>query len=361
MTGSRRAQRRERWAQQEDERRRTAYRASLAQWRRRDAELRRLLTAATTTQPARDGDWSLWLHTRRGEVVYWAAGGAGAIEAPYVPRLRPPHYREFTRAEGPAGGPPIDTGQVAVTDQRVVFQGRTRREWAYAKLIGMAHTVAGQTWLLVTSRTEVSGVAPPRATTTEFRLHLALAMADRAGERDTFVAQLAEQLDRHQRAEPQPPASATADRAPWSSRWGPHRRLVTAVTASAALVSFFAIGTALAGNDRRPDSFSASTESPAVQSPPPAPAPESPTPGTEVTAAPRGVPVRQAVPPQQLPPPPPPPSPTPSPPPTADTVDPWFPSCDEANQNGYGPYLRDQDPEYYWYRDRNRDGVVCRP
>ena len=31
----------------------------------------------------------------------------------------------------------------------------------------------------------------------------------------------------------------------------------------------------------------------------------------------------------------------------------------EANAAGYGPYQRGRDPEYAWYQDRDRDGLVC--
>lgn len=46
------------------------------------------------------------------------------------------------------------------------------------------------------------------------------------------------------------------------------------------------------------------------------------------------------------------PSPTPS-------ADPRYDTCGEANEAGYGPYRRDDDPEYGWYQDRDGDGVVC--
>jgi hypothetical protein len=45
-------------------------------------------------------------------------------------------------------------------------------------------------------------------------------------------------------------------------------------------------------------------------------------------------------------------------PPVAKT-DPRFPTCAAANAAGYGPYYRGTDPEYYWYTDRDNDGVVC--
>jgi hypothetical protein len=40
-------------------------------------------------------------------------------------------------------------------------------------------------------------------------------------------------------------------------------------------------------------------------------------------------------------------------------LDPHFGTCREANDAGYGPYVEGDDPEYDWYRDRDRDGLVC--
>jgi hypothetical protein len=40
-------------------------------------------------------------------------------------------------------------------------------------------------------------------------------------------------------------------------------------------------------------------------------------------------------------------------------LDPRFGTCREAIDAGYGPYVRGRDPEYYWYSDRDDDGVVC--
>lgn len=50
-----------------------------------------------------------------------------------------------------------------------------------------------------------------------------------------------------------------------------------------------------------------------------------------------------------------------APPATAPTTgdDPRFGTCREAIANGYGPYVRGVDPEYAWYRDGDKDGVVC--
>ena len=81
---------------------------------------------------------------------------------------------------------------------------------------------------------------------------------------------------------------------------------------------------------------------------------------------------------QPDPPPPSPPAPSPRPPtprPTAtpsssatpvaapkvldDLQDPPFDTCREAKEAGYGPYDSESDLEYFWYDDRDSDGVVC--
>ena len=39
--------------------------------------------------------------------------------------------------------------------------------------------------------------------------------------------------------------------------------------------------------------------------------------------------------------------------------DPQYSSCAKAKAAGYGPYLQGTDPEYSWYRDADKDGIVC--
>ena len=41
------------------------------------------------------------------------------------------------------------------------------------------------------------------------------------------------------------------------------------------------------------------------------------------------------------------------------SLDPRHGSCRQAIAAGLGPYVRGQDPEYDWYRDGDRDGIVC--
>ncbi|HET9499682.1 MAG TPA: excalibur calcium-binding domain-containing protein [Marmoricola sp.] len=44
---------------------------------------------------------------------------------------------------------------------------------------------------------------------------------------------------------------------------------------------------------------------------------------------------------------------------TGGTTDPRYSTCTEAKSRGYGPYYRSRDAEYYWYDDRDNDGIVC--
>lgn len=40
-------------------------------------------------------------------------------------------------------------------------------------------------------------------------------------------------------------------------------------------------------------------------------------------------------------------------------ADPNYGTCKQAKAHGAGPYRRDRDPEYHYYRDADGDGVVC--
>ena len=40
-------------------------------------------------------------------------------------------------------------------------------------------------------------------------------------------------------------------------------------------------------------------------------------------------------------------------------TDPRFSSCKKAKAEGFGPYQSGVDPEYGWYQDRDKDGLVC--
>ena len=127
------------------------------------------------------------------------------------------------------------------------------------------------------------------------------------------------------------------------------------------------IGAALRADDTRhhagavtstsPTSSTPPATAPAVPAPTTRPATPSPTTSAKPKPSPKGPsPTR--------------PSPTstttkPSPRPTTTTppagggTDPRYRTCAEAKRRGYGPYYRGQDPEYAWYKDPDKDGVVC--
>lgn len=54
-----------------------------------------------------------------------------------------------------------------------------------------------------------------------------------------------------------------------------------------------------------------------------------------------------------------PPADPPKPSKPARAAAPNYGSCKEAKAHGAGPYYRDRDPEYHYYRDGDGDGVVC--
>ena len=39
--------------------------------------------------------------------------------------------------------------------------------------------------------------------------------------------------------------------------------------------------------------------------------------------------------------------------------DPRYATCKAAIAAGKGPYFKGTDPEYYWYRDGDKDGIAC--
>ena len=85
---------------------------------------------------------------------------------------------------------------------------------------------------------------------------------------------------------------------------------------------------------------------PAPAAPPARPAPAAPAQPAPAPAAPAPAPVA------------PPAQPAPEPAQPAGT-DPDYGTCKEAIAHGAGPYVQGVDPEYAWYRDADKDGVVC--
>jgi hypothetical protein len=253
-TGSRRARWRQRWAARENQRRQQAHAIALAAWQRQDEQARRLVDVARIARPDPPGDGLASLRLTRDEAVYWTGTGA-LVEPSYEPALRPPDHPEvdLTPATGPVlagvgvAARQVDTGSVTVTSKRVIFVGRSRREWAFGKMTGLAHTASGQTLMRVSNRVKVSGLVFAPDVVSLFRFHLAVARADAARDRAGLVARLQAQADRHRALRPPPVEPAAAQQAPASAFFGPG--VLTAIAASAVLlVSLCCVGTVIAGN-----------------------------------------------------------------------------------------------------------------
>ena len=98
----------------------------------------------------------------------------------------------------------VDHGTITITSIRVVFNGTKRREWAWTKLENLTHVGADQTMMKVTNRKTLSGISYSNARTT--RTYLDIAVADTDGTRHRLVEALGNELHRHERSRPQPPA-----------------------------------------------------------------------------------------------------------------------------------------------------------
>jgi hypothetical protein len=215
---------RERWARGVNQRRTEAYEQALFAWQRDDSELRQMLAAAQDFHGMAPEQGPPSISLRRGEALYWAAPTARMVEVRYQPVLSGPAYQDFSLAQlrGPftaalPGQTTVaDLGPVAVTNQRVIFQGSRRtREWAFAKLVGLAHDAkASRTLMQVTNRKKVSGLLLDPAAVAGFRFNLTLAFADGAGDRAGFVAHLERILGEHQQLMPREPVLVTAMQAP---------------------------------------------------------------------------------------------------------------------------------------------------
>ncbi len=220
--------RRERWARRENERRWRLYEAALAAWQRADVELRQMLASARAYRGRPPGDVPPSVRMRRGETLLWNAPGARMIELRHQPALPPPGYANVSLAEliGAAGqAPPAqanvsDIGAVSVTNQRVIFHGsRHNREWAFAKLVGLAHDIpTSSTLMSVTNRKYVSGLLFEPGASVGFRFNLALGLADATGDRAGFVAHLERLLVQHASLLPSPPALVSPAQAPHAAR-----------------------------------------------------------------------------------------------------------------------------------------------
>ena len=101
----------------------------------------------------------------------------------------------------------VQTGTAVITTDRLVFLGKTRREWSFAKLVDLTHPFAGQSVLTVSNRQKPSGVAYGGPDAERIRLLIDLAAADFDGARDRVVGAVRAQLVNHDRSEPAAPSA----------------------------------------------------------------------------------------------------------------------------------------------------------
>ena len=164
-------------------------------------------------------DWSLVLHS--GERLVYGIRGGGLFEPRRMPgqwsgrsagisvpvadgiRLRV-GKSAGTFVQGDEEPTLIDTGDVSLTTQRVVFQGdKYTREWLYAKLIGIMHYAdQPRTAIQVSNRQKTSGIVYAGLPADLVRLRLAVAVAIFNGEAKETAQKLRDELSKLDTAAP---------------------------------------------------------------------------------------------------------------------------------------------------------------
>jgi hypothetical protein len=97
---------------------------------------------------------------------------------------------------GPDSPTVLDTGDVAITTQRVLFSApKASREWRFDKLISVDHSPDGS-WTALALRQRTSGFGYGADAADEVRFRLDLALSVYRGDRDSFLEQLERELDR---------------------------------------------------------------------------------------------------------------------------------------------------------------------
>ena len=160
---------------------------------------------------------------KQGEAIFVVAQGTGLVEPRRLPGEYVGGYRGVsvriakgvsyrvgasrgTYARGPEQQTIVDEGETIITDRRVVFLGSTRnREWAYAKMLGYQHDPTGATYIQVSNRQNVSGVAYGEDVIPALPFKFDLALAHFSGELDDFREALAAQLEAATARRPTPP------------------------------------------------------------------------------------------------------------------------------------------------------------
>lgn len=220
-------------AKAEQRRLQRGYQEAQAGFQRWEAEVtdgEEMLDAARTFDGFDPAEVDSPLTAKKGERLFLVGEGAGLVEPRRLPGQWVGGHRGvsvrvakglYARAGGSRGTYQqgdeqqklVDTGTMVITNQRVVFLGaKYTREWAFSKLLGVQHDDAlGATYMQVSNREKVSGIAHGSAVADDMKFRLGLALAIFAGERDDFVADLEQQvadLKRQMPALPPPPPPA---------------------------------------------------------------------------------------------------------------------------------------------------------
>jgi hypothetical protein len=183
------------------------------------------LIAQAEGKEEEDPDWPLVL--KPGERLVSTVQGGGLFE----PRRGPGHWSgrsagvsvpvpdtrlrvrigksAGTYVQGAEAPTVIDTGNISITTQRVVFQGdKYTREWDYSRLIGIIHySDRPATAIQVSNRQKTSGIVYAGVNSTEpIRLAMTVAVAIYRGETEETLKELRDELAALDA--PVPPAAA---------------------------------------------------------------------------------------------------------------------------------------------------------
>ncbi|MDZ5441674.1 hypothetical protein U2F26_02875 [Micromonospora sp. 4G57] len=239
------------WAERENDRRRRAHHAETEAWVRRNDQLIRLQIEAGTFLGYAQPRTGLPVDLDDDEVIYRVLPAAELVEAEarHGSGLPTPGLTvAITSIDAPGRTLPrglrvVDAGMAVVTDRRVAFAGReSRREWAYADMVGPAHHPHTPITLLhSTDGSRLTGLLVPTAATVNFRFYLTLAFAAAAGQRAAVAAQIDALRDAHRRARPTPPPPAEPEHAPLTAL-RPDRRLATAAAVVALTFATVPVG-----------------------------------------------------------------------------------------------------------------------
>ncbi len=196
---------------------------AIAAWTQEDDVLKGLLSIVEEGGATDDVGGDVALVLKKGEHSVLQIFGAGLFE----PQRGPGHYAgrssgvsipigiagihyrigqsRGTFIQGDENPTIIDTGTVAITDQRVVFLGSIRTvEWLFSKLVAIQH-YQNRPWtaIQVSNRAKVTGITYDASTENNFRLGLEAAMALFNHDTTELLGQLHAAINAHDQARPQ--------------------------------------------------------------------------------------------------------------------------------------------------------------